>query len=108
MRAFTLGMHGLGVSTSPHVVRAFDLSGFNTMADLGAATGHLVIAACEAWPQLRGVVFDMEKIISMAGEFVERSPARDRISLQAGDFFTDHLPRADLYALGRILHDWPE
>ena len=108
MRTFTMGMHGLGVSTSPDVVRAFDLSNFRTMVDLGAATGHLVIAACEAWPQLRGVVFDMEKITALAREFVEKSPARDRLTLQAGDFFTDELPAADLYALGRILHDWPE
>ena len=26
----------------------------------------------------------------------------------AGDFFTDPLPPADLYSLGRILHDWSE
>jgi acetylserotonin N-methyltransferase len=107
MRTFTMGMHGLGVSTSPDVVRAFDLSGFRKMVDLGAATGHLVIAACEAWPELHGVVFDMEKVTIIAREFVEKSPARDRITLQAGDFFLGELPPADLYALGRILHDWP-
>ena len=28
--------------------------------------------------------------------------------MHAGDFFTDPLPPADLYALGRILHDWTE
>jgi acetylserotonin N-methyltransferase len=32
----------------------------------------------------------------------------DRIELVAGDFFTDLLPEADLYAVGRILHDWTE
>jgi acetylserotonin N-methyltransferase len=26
----------------------------------------------------------------------------------AGDFFVDPLPAADLYSLGRILHDWSE
>jgi len=26
----------------------------------------------------------------------------------AGDFFSDQLPEADLFAMGRILHDWPE
>jgi acetylserotonin N-methyltransferase len=108
MRTFTLGMHGLGLSTSPTVVRAFDLSGFRTMADLGGATGHLAIAACEAWPALHGIVFDMEKVVAVAQEFVRQSSAHDRLSLQAGDFFEGDLPAADLYALGRILHDWPE
>jgi hypothetical protein len=26
----------------------------------------------------------------------------------AGNFFVDPLPQGDLFALGRILHDWPE
>lgn len=34
--------------------------------------------------------------------------ARDRVESISGDFFRDDLPPADLYALGRILHDWPE
>lgn len=30
------------------------------------------------------------------------------LTVQAGDFFKDELPKADLYILARILHDWPE
>jgi acetylserotonin N-methyltransferase len=108
MRTFLMAMHGLGVTTSPDVVRAFDLSRFHTIADLGSATGHLPIAACQAWPQLRGIVFDMAKILPAAEEQIEKSGLSDRITVHAGDFFTDPLPAADLYALGRILHDWPE
>ena|ERR1035438_6987196 len=37
---------------------------------------------------------------------IERSPARDRLDVMDGDFFVDELPEADLYSLGRILHDW--
>jgi acetylserotonin N-methyltransferase len=108
MRTFTMGMHGLGLTTSPAVVRAFDLSGFHTLADLGAATGHLVIAACETWPNLRGIAFDLAKVLPLAGEHIAASPAHKRIAICPGDFFSDELPPADLYALGRILHDWGE
>ena len=30
------------------------------------------------------------------------------MSVVAGDFFADPLPPGDVYALGRILHDWTE
>ena len=50
---------------------------------------------CRKWPAL-------------AREQVELSKARARIEIVAGDFFEDELPPADLYALGRILHDWGE
>ncbi len=108
MRDFVRGMHGFGMLTSPKVVEAFDLSAFRRMADLGGATGHLTIAACERYANLHGVVFDLERVTAMAREQVALSPVRDRIDVIAGDFFHDELPEADLYAVGRILHDWTD
>jgi acetylserotonin N-methyltransferase len=108
MRDFLRGMHGFGMLTSPKVVTAFDLSRFRRIVDLGGATGHLVIAACEHYPELRGAVFDLPRVTAMAREEVARSSARDRIEILGGDFFEDELPPADLYAVGRILHDWNE
>ena len=45
--------------SSPTVVAAFDLRGFRRLVDLGGATGHLAIAACERYPELRAAVFDL-------------------------------------------------
>ena len=108
MREFLMGMHGQGLLSSPQVVTAFDLSRFHRLVDLGGATGHLVIAACERYPQLRGVVFDLPETGALAREIVGASPAASRIEVIAGDFFVDELPEADIYSLGRILHDWTE
>ncbi|MEO8597515.1 MAG: methyltransferase [Candidatus Solibacter sp.] len=108
MRDFLMGMHGFGMLTSPQVVTAFDLSRFHRLVDLGGATGHLAIAACERYPELRATVFDLPRAGALAREQVTQSAARDRIEIAAGDFFTDALPAADLYYLGRILHDWNE
>lgn len=108
MRTFLLGMHGFGVLSSPRVVAAFDLSRFHKLVDLGGATGHLAVAACEHYPDLRAVLFDLPPVVEFAREQVRLSPASGRIELIAGDFFSDELPEADLYAVGRILHDWSE
>ena len=67
-----------------------------------------MIAACERYPNLRGAVFELPRVIPVAREEVSQSPAHARIELLEGDFFSGELPVADLYALGRILHDWPE
>jgi acetylserotonin N-methyltransferase len=107
-RHFLRGMHGFGQLSSPAVVAAFDLSRFRRMADLGGATGHLAIAACERYPQLRAVVFDLPVVIEATRDYVAASAVGERIEGIAGDFFGDPLPEADLYSLGRILHDWPE
>lgn len=96
MRQFLLGMHGFGQISSPAVVAAFDLSRFTHLVDLGGASGHLAGAAQARYPHLQTTVFDLPKV---AAVFSDVTP---------GDFFTDPLPAADLYALGRILHDWSD
>ncbi|HJT32211.1 MAG TPA: class I SAM-dependent methyltransferase [Pirellulales bacterium] len=107
-REFLIGMHGLGLLSSPHVVSAFDLSRFRRFVDLGGATGHLSIAACQQYPELHAVVFDLPDAVELADEIVRASSVADRIEIVAGDFFVDPLPEADIFALGRIVHDWSE
>lgn len=102
-RDFLVGMHGLGQLSSPSVVAAFDLGRFRRLVDLGGATGHLALAALERYPQLSAAVFDLPEVLAIA-----RQHTGDRVELIAGDFFADPLPEADLYALGKILHDWRE
>ncbi len=108
MRSFLRGMHGYGALSSPKVVAAFDLSRFHRLVDLGGATGHLAIAASERYAHLRAAIFDLPRVVEVAREETARSSNRSRIELIAGDFFNDELPEADLFALGRILHDWSD
>lgn len=105
-RRFQMGMHAFGLISSPQCVRAFDLAGFRHLVDLGGATGHLALAACQAYPTLRATVVDLEEVLALTREIRAQSSVADRVQITAGDFFTDPLPPADLYALGRILHDW--
>jgi acetylserotonin N-methyltransferase len=107
-REFLMGMHGYGLISSPQVAAAFDLGRFRRLVDLGGATGHLAIAACQRYPDLQAVVFDLPGALPLAREIVGASTVSNRIELIAGDFFVDSLPEADLYALGRVLHDWSE
>ncbi|MCU0228141.1 MAG: acetylserotonin O-methyltransferase [Bryobacterales bacterium] len=107
-RTFLAGMHGMGLLSSPAVARAFDLSAHQMVADLGGGTGHLAAAICEAHPHMQGIVFDLPTVIPVTEGYLRRSSAHDRIRTVGGDFFHDPLPPADLYCLGRILHDWGE
>lgn len=107
-REFLMGMHGYGLISSPHVVAAFDLSRFRHLVDLGGATGHLACAACQRYPSMRATVYDLPETIGLATEIIGQTSVADRVTAVGGDFFSDPLPEADLYAVGRILHDWSE
>ena len=95
-RDFLKGMHGFGRLSSPAVAAAFDLSRFHRLIDLGGASGHLAEAIREQYPKIEAQVFDLPEV------------ARLYPGTIAGDFFADPLPAADLYTLGRILHDWSD
>jgi acetylserotonin N-methyltransferase len=107
-REFLMGMHGQGLLSSPQVVAAFNLGRFHTFVDLGGATGHLAVAACRRYPHLHAVVYDLPDAAPLAKEMIAATPVAERVSVAAGDFFEDPLPPGDLYAVGRILHDWSE
>jgi acetylserotonin O-methyltransferase len=108
-QTFLQGMHGLGILSSHLVVSAFDLSRFKTFVDLGGATGHLAIAACERYPDMNGIVFDLPQVIDVVREQISSCSVASRIQLKKGDFFdAEQLPQADLFGLGRIVHDWPD
>jgi acetylserotonin O-methyltransferase len=95
-REFLKGMHGFGRISSPCVAAAFDLSRFHRLIDLGGASGHLAQAVHERYPQIETQVFDLPEVADLYPGTIP------------GDFFTDPLPPADLYSIGRILHDWSD
>ena len=96
MLDFQRGMHGFGRLSSPAVVCAFNLGRFKRLVDLGGGSGHLAQAARENYPAIETAVFDLPAVANVFPGTI------------SGDFFIDPLPPADLYCLGRILHDWSE
>ncbi|XP_068195209.1 acetylserotonin O-methyltransferase 2 [Antennarius striatus] len=88
-----------------HIVRAFDLSCFQKVVDVGGCTGALAREVAKAYPSSSVTVFDLPQTVEMVQKHFARD---DTVMFQPGDFFTDDIPPADLYILARIIHDWPE
>lgn len=105
---FVRAMNGFGLLISDRIVRAFDLSQFRHLVDLGGATGHLAIAACQTSPNLHATVVDLPRVEPFAVEHIAQSTVSDRVQFVTADFFAEPLPAGDLYALGRIVHDWDD
>jgi len=105
---FIKAMNGLGQLASPLVISGFDLSRYTHLVDLGGATGHLAIAACEAYPKLRATVVDLARVEPFARAHIAQSNVASRVDFTVADFFADPLPPGDLHSLGRILHDWSD
>uniref|UniRef100_A0A673X7P9 Acetylserotonin O-methyltransferase-like n=1 Tax=Salmo trutta TaxID=8032 RepID=A0A673X7P9_SALTR len=104
---FMKAMHSIAKVSGRDVATAFDLSKYKTACDLGGCTGAMAYEFAKAHPGLSVTMFDLPEVIEMSGHFRPHD-ADDRVSFVAGDFFKDELPKADVYILARILHDWSD
>ncbi|KAM3862294.1 putative bifunctional dTTP/UTP pyrophosphatase/methyltransferase protein [Diretmus argenteus] len=104
---FMNAMHGIAMVTGKAVATAFDLSRFKVACDIGGCTGAMAYEFTKAHPGLSVTVFDLPDVVEMSGHFCPLH-TDNRVSFVAGDFFKDKLPKADLYILARILHDWSD
>lgn len=84
----------------------FDFSKFQTLCDIGGATGLLSIEVAKRHPHLTCTSFDLPVVEPIAKKYVAAAGLASRVRTASGDFFKDQLPKADLITMGMILHDW--
>ena len=100
---FAGAMAGKSIGQIGPVLKGYDFSGMSTIGDIGGSYGHLLQAVLDAYPQSRGVLFELPEIIEGA-----RARANPRITYVGGTFFKDAIPPCDAYLLMMVLHDWSD
>jgi O-methyltransferase domain/Dimerisation domain len=100
-----VGFHGAEPAA---VAAAYDYSKFETIVDVGGATGNLLAAILGRHPKPRGILFDMPHVVGDAPELLKTHGLTDRIAIESGSFI-ESVPAADgVYLLSHIIHDWSE
>ncbi|KZB88331.1 methyltransferase [Amycolatopsis regifaucium] len=99
-------MDGLMQVLGPKVIKAAGFAGRRTVVDAGGGRGNLASQLAEAHPELEITVFDREQIEPFFDEYRAEIGSPGSVRFQAGDFFRDRIPAADVVVLGHILHDW--
>lgn len=87
-------------------IAAVNWSGVTHVMDVGGGTGAFLAAlgAAEVGPQLS--LFDLPAVVPEASARFEQAGLSDRVTIHAGSFRDDPLPRgADLISLVRVLYD---
>jgi SAM-dependent methyltransferase len=106
LEQFMGAMTGLSRINFEAFAEKFDFRGFDTLCDIGGATGLLSIEVAKRHPHLKCISFDLPAVEGIARKSIARDGLSDRIDTVGGDFFKDSLPEADIITMGMILHDW--
>ena len=105
-RIFNRAMSSFSGLATEAVLNAYDFSGIETLVDVGGGEGRILSGILEAYPKLRGVLFDLPYVIDDARERVAETRINDRVEFVPGDFFAAVPEGADAYIVKGIIHDW--
>ena len=103
--AFIGAMHVIGRELAEDIAAGLDLRPFRLLLDIGGASGTYTMAFLRRNPEMRAVLFDFAPVLTMAKARLAAEGFLERVTLAAGDFYTDELPAGcDLALLSAIIH----
>ena len=106
LEQFMRAMAGISRGPIQAFAEKFDFSRYQTLCDVGGATGLLSIIVAQRHPHMQCISFDLPVVEPIAMRTIEAEGLGDRVKAVGGDFFADPLPKADVITMGQILHDW--
>jgi len=106
LKGFLAAMTGISHGANMSIAAKFPWAKYKTFADAGTAQGDLAVQIALANPHLLGTGFDLPEVGPIFEEYVEKNGVSGRLRFQAGSFFDQPLPPADVMLMGHILHDW--
>jgi hypothetical protein len=89
-------------------LKAYDFSGIRVLVDVAGGHGYVLTSVLRQYPDMRGVLFDLDHVIAGAAPLIEAAGVRDRVETVSGDFFKAVPPGADAYIMKNIIHDWDD
>ena len=104
-KAFIGAMHVVGKAHAPKIVQAVNPGSARRLIDVGGGSGTYTIAFLEAVPEMSATLFDLPDVVAMGRERITEAGLKDRVTLTAGNFYTDCLPPDhDLALVSAIIH----
>ena len=106
LEQFMGAMAGISAGNFHALAEAVDFSAYETVCDVGGATGQLSTILAARHPHLRCTSFDLPPVAPIAERAIAAAGLSDRVAVASGDFLAEPLPHADVITMGLILHDW--
>jgi SAM-dependent methyltransferase len=85
LAAFLRGLFPFAISTGRELAERFDFTGRASVIDVGGGSGATLMGLLESNAQLRGTVFELSRVASVAKSMISQTAFADRIDVQVGD-----------------------
>ncbi len=106
LEQFINAMAGISAPNFQAFSDKFDFSRYDSLCDVGGATGQLSMMVAERHSHMRCISADLPGVTAIAKRNIDAAGLTDRVTAQSIDFLKESLPQADVITMGMILHDW--
>src|SRR5262245_16942971 len=96
LEQFMDAMAGISAVNFQSFAEKFDFSRYQTLCDVGGATGQLSMIVARRHPHMRCVSADLPEATAIAHRKISAAGLSDQVSAVPLDFFADELPKADV------------
>ena len=97
----------LSLKLAQEVASLVDTRCASIAADIGGGGVALIQALLEANPHLHGILYDRPEAVAKPPLTARLLDLKGRLLIEAGDYISS-VPRADLYLLKYVLHNWDD
>jgi hypothetical protein len=105
---FNAGMTAFSSILIPAVLDVYDFSGIEILVDVAGGHGLVLTAILQRYPEMRGILFEMEQVVPEARQQLGKFGLDTRCEVIAGDFFGEIPAGGDAYIMQHIIHDWDD
>ncbi|WP_407495349.1 methyltransferase [Pseudooceanicola sp. MF1-13] len=84
-RIYSTSQHAGSIGPARQLAKKVDLSGVQTLLDVGGGTGAFAITLCKAFPALNVTIVDFPNVAALGREYVAKAGLSDRIEYVEGN-----------------------
>jgi len=104
---FTAAMDCRGAYLGQALAKQVDCRNHSRLLDVAGGSGIYACAMVAAHPHLKATVLDKPPVDGVARQLIAQRGFADRISVVAGDMFSEPFPAdCDVHLISNVLHDW--
>jgi hypothetical protein len=105
LTSFITAMHDRAKKQAPQQLASIDLSGVNSILDIGGGSGAYSMEFVSRKPGIEATVFDLPNVVPITKTFLDKEGFSEKVKTYPGDYTMDDLPGGfDIVFLSAIIH----
>jgi hypothetical protein len=103
---FTFGMDSRGAFFAPGLANNFDFSRYNSIIDIGGASGIYATSIIEHFSHLKGAILEKSPVDKLAENSIAKRGMQNAVRIYEGDMFQSIPTGFDIHLFSHVMHDW--